>query len=131
MIFGQELCDLLVLDEASQNELLARSPDGGLLALKAGRPVGSSSATTGEMPPIVKHDVVTRKTRRTFRQYQVYASLFDTLRLAEPAHDPLRRVVPAPLRRWPSSCAPGGLPARRYRLSSYIDGIAGAYDDEG
>ena len=36
-----------------------------------------------QMPPIVKHDWET-ETRRTFRQYQVYASLFDTLRLQQP-----------------------------------------------
>jgi superfamily I DNA and/or RNA helicase len=36
-----------------------------------------------QMPPIVKHDWDT-ESRRTFRQYQVYASLFDTLRSQQP-----------------------------------------------
>ena len=33
-----------------------------------------------QMPPIVKHDW-DRELRRTFQQYRVYDSLFDTLRL--------------------------------------------------
>src|SRR5204862_1482351 len=37
-----------------------------------------------QMPPIVKHDW-DRETRRTFRQYQVYESLFDTLRAQNPS----------------------------------------------
>jgi superfamily I DNA and/or RNA helicase len=36
-----------------------------------------------QMPPIVKHDWE-GETRRTFRQYQVYESLFDTLRAQNP-----------------------------------------------
>jgi superfamily I DNA and/or RNA helicase len=79
-IFGQELCDLLVLDEASQMNLpealmaaLALKPEGQLVVVGDHR----------QMPPIVKHDWDT-ETRRTFRQYQVYASLFDTLRLQQP-----------------------------------------------
>ena len=79
-IFGQELCDLLVLDEASQMNLpealmaaLALKPEGQLVVVGDHR----------QMPPIVKHDWDT-ETRRTFRQYQVYASLFDTLRSQNP-----------------------------------------------
>jgi hypothetical protein len=79
-IFGQELCDLLVLDEASQMNLpealmaaLALKPEGQLIVVGDHR----------QMPPIVKHDWDT-ESRRTFRQYQVYASLFDTLRLQQP-----------------------------------------------
>jgi hypothetical protein len=79
-IFGQELCDLLVLDEASQMNLpealmaaLALMPEGQLIVVGDHR----------QMPPIVKHDWDTEN-RRTFRQYQVYASLFDTLRLQQP-----------------------------------------------
>jgi hypothetical protein len=79
-IFGQGLCDLLVLDEASQMNLpealmaaLGLKPEGQLVVVGDHR----------QMPPIVKHDWDT-ETRRTFRQYQVYASLFDTLRLQQP-----------------------------------------------
>jgi hypothetical protein len=79
-VFGHELCDLLVLDEASQMNL----PEAVMAALpmKADAPlivVGDHR----QMPPIVKHDW-DRETRRTFRQYQVYESLFDTLRAQNP-----------------------------------------------
>ena len=79
-IFGHELCDLLVLDEASQMNL----PEAimAALPLKADAPlivVGDHR----QMPPIVKHDW-DREARRTFRQYQVYESLFDTLRAQNP-----------------------------------------------
>ena len=79
-VFGHELCDLLVLDEASQMNL----PEAIMAALpmKADAPlivVGDHR----QMPPIVKHDW-DRETRRTFRQYQVYESLFDTLRAQNP-----------------------------------------------
>jgi hypothetical protein len=79
-IFGQEVCDFLVLDEASQMNLpeavmaaLPLKPEGQLIVVGDHR----------QMPPIVKHDWDT-EARRTFRQYQVYASLFDTLRLQQP-----------------------------------------------
>jgi superfamily I DNA and/or RNA helicase len=79
-MFNQELCDLLVLDEASQMNLpealmaaLPLKPEGQLIVVGDHR----------QMAPIVKHDW-DRETRRTFRQYQVYASLFDTLRLQKP-----------------------------------------------
>jgi hypothetical protein len=79
-IFGHELCDLLVLDEASQMNL----PEAVMaaLALKADAPV----VVVGDhrqMPPIVKHDW-DAEARRTFRQFQVYESLFDTLRAKHP-----------------------------------------------
>src|SRR5262249_27498261 len=69
-IFGQELCDLLVLDEASQMNLpealmaaLALKPDAPLILVGDHR----------QMPPIVKHDWDT-ETPPTFRQYQVCAA---------------------------------------------------------
>ena len=75
-IFGHELCDLLVLDEASQMNLpeaimaaLPMTGDAPLLVVGDHR----------QMPPIVKHDWDTEG-RRTFGEYRVYASLFDTLR---------------------------------------------------
>lgn len=79
-VFGHELCDLLVLDEASQMSL----PEAimAALPLKLEAPlivVGDHR----QMPPIVRHDWEA-ETRRTFRQYQVYESLFDTLRAQSP-----------------------------------------------
>lgn len=79
-VFGHELCDLLVLDEASQMNL----PEAVMAALplKADAPV----VVVGDhrqMPPIVKHDW-DAEARRTFRQFQVYESLFDTLRGKNP-----------------------------------------------
>jgi hypothetical protein len=79
-IFGHELCDLLVLDEASQMNL----PEAVMAALplKADAPV----VVVGDhrqMPPIVKHDW-DAEARRTFHQFQVYESLFDTLRAKHP-----------------------------------------------
>ncbi len=79
-VFGHGLCDLLVLDEASQMNLpeaamaaLALKPDAPLVVVGDHR----------QMPPIVKHDW-DRETRRTFRQYAAYESLFDTLRAMKP-----------------------------------------------
>jgi len=79
-VFGHELCDLLVLDEASQMNLpealmaaLPLKPDAPLIVVGDHR----------QMPPIVKHDW-DREVRRTFRDYQVYTSLFDTLRKQKP-----------------------------------------------
>ncbi len=79
-IFGQQLCDLLVLDEASQMNL----PE----ALMAALPLAADAPVIvvgdhRQMPPIVKHDWE-GEARRTFRQYQVYESLFDTLRAQDP-----------------------------------------------
>jgi hypothetical protein len=79
-VFGQELCDLLVLDEASQMSLpeaimaaLPLKPDAPLIVVGDHR----------QMPPIVKHNWEA-EARRTFRQYQVYESLFDALRVQNP-----------------------------------------------
>jgi hypothetical protein len=79
-VFGHELCDLLVLDEASQMSLpeaimaaLPLKPEAPLVVVGDHR----------QMPPIVKHDWE-GEARRTFRQYQVYESLFDTLRQQDP-----------------------------------------------
>ncbi|NBO92481.1 MAG: DNA helicase [Planctomycetia bacterium] len=79
-LFAYPLCELLVLDEASQMNLpealmaaLALQPDAPIIVVGDHR----------QMPPIVKHDW-DKETRRTFRQYQAYRSLFDTLRLQTP-----------------------------------------------
>ncbi|MEK6236182.1 MAG: ATP-binding protein, partial [Planctomycetales bacterium] len=79
-LFGHDLCDLLVLDEASQMNLpeavmaaLGLKQDGQLIVVGDHR----------QMPPIVKHDWDSEG-RRTFQQYAVYASLFDSLRKQEP-----------------------------------------------
>jgi superfamily I DNA and/or RNA helicase len=79
-LFGQDFCDCLVLDEASQMNLpealmaaLPLSPNGQLIVVGDHR----------QMPPIVQHDWDT-EARRTFRQYEVFASLFDTLRRLDP-----------------------------------------------
>jgi hypothetical protein len=79
-IFGRELCDLLVLDEASQMNL----PEAlmAALPLKADAPV-IVVGDHRQMPPIVKHDW-DAEARRTFRQYAAYQSLFDTLRAQNP-----------------------------------------------
>jgi hypothetical protein len=79
-MFSHELCDLLVLDEASQMNL----PE----ALMAALPLNAKAPLIvvgdhRQMPPIVKHDWET-ESRRTFSDYQVYESLFDTLRLQQP-----------------------------------------------
>ena len=75
-VFGHGLCDLLVLDEASQMGLLE--------ALMAALPMTQDAPLIvvgdhRQMPPIVKHDWDTER-RRTFAQYRAYESLFDTLR---------------------------------------------------
>jgi hypothetical protein len=73
---GHFFCDLLVLDEASQMNL----PEALMAALPL-RPEGQLVVVGDhrQMPPIVKHDW-DNEPRRTFRQYRVYESLFDTLR---------------------------------------------------
>jgi hypothetical protein len=78
-VFGHKLCDLLVLDEASQMNL----PEAlmAALPLKEDAPI-LVVGDHRQMPPIVKHDWDS-EARRTFRQYQAYRSLFDTLRLRE------------------------------------------------
>jgi hypothetical protein len=79
-MFGHELCDLLVLDEASQMSLpeammaaLPLKPEAPLIVVGDHR----------QMPPIVKHDWQ-NEARRTFQQFQVYESLFDALRAKNP-----------------------------------------------
>jgi hypothetical protein len=75
-LFGHELCDLLVLDEASQMNL----PEAVMAAL----PLAADAPVIvvgdhRQMPPVVKHDWEA-ETRRTFARYKAYDSLFDTLR---------------------------------------------------
>jgi len=71
-LFGHELCDCLVLDEASQMNLpeacMAALPlraDGQLIVVGDHR----------QMPPIVKHDWAGER-RRTFQEFRSYESLF-------------------------------------------------------
>lgn len=76
-LLGQTIVDLLVLDEASQMNL----PE----ALMAALPLKEDAQVMivgdhRQMPPIIKHEWES-ETRRTFRQYQVYRSLFDCLRM--------------------------------------------------
>ncbi len=75
--FKEYICDLLVLDEASQMNL----PEALLAAISL-NPKGQVIVVGDhrQMPPIIKHDWET-ESRRTFQEYQVYRSLFDTLRL--------------------------------------------------
>ncbi len=80
-LFGQELCDCLVLDEASQMNLpeacmagLALRPDGQLIVVGDHR----------QMPPIIAHGWAGER-RRTFQEYRAYESLFVTLLSREPA----------------------------------------------
>ncbi|HEX5163964.1 MAG TPA: AAA domain-containing protein [Thermomicrobiales bacterium] len=74
-IFGHEVADCLILDEASQMNLpeaiLAGLPlkqDGQLIVVGDHR----------QMPPIVKHDW-SSEPRRTFQEYRSYESLFEAL----------------------------------------------------
>ncbi len=111
-LFGHELCDLLVLDEASQMNL----PEAlmAALPLKADAPV----VVVGDhrqMPPIVKHDW-DAEARRTFQQYRAYQSLFDALRTQEP---------PPPIIRFAESFRLHGAMAEFLRREVYRhDGIA-------
>ena len=80
-MFDQRVFDLLVLDEASQLSL----PEAimAALALKPERQI----VVVGDhrqMAPIVKHDW-DNEARRTFQDYAVYRSLFDTVRQFRPA----------------------------------------------
>jgi AAA domain/PD-(D/E)XK nuclease superfamily len=79
-LFHNRIADLLILDEASQMNLpesitasLVMKPEARLIVVGDHR----------QMPPIVKHDWSQEK-RRTFQQYAVYESLFDTLRKQNP-----------------------------------------------
>lgn len=74
-IYGHEICDCLVLDEASQMNL----PEAAMAALPL-RAAGSIIVVGDhrQMPPIVQHDWRT-EARRTFQIYRAYESLFLTL----------------------------------------------------
>jgi hypothetical protein len=79
-LFGHALCDCLVLDEASQMNLpealmaaLPLADDGRVIVVGDHR----------QMPPIVRHDWE-REGRRTFKEFEAYASLFDALRRRDP-----------------------------------------------
>lgn len=79
-LFGHPLCDCLVLDEASQmnlpEALMAALPlkdDGQVIVVGDHR----------QMSPIVHHDW-DQESRRTFKQYEVYSSLFDMMRVNNP-----------------------------------------------
>ncbi len=79
-LFDCQVFDLLVLDEASQLSLpesimaaLPLKPDGPIIVVGDHR----------QMAPIVKHDW-DNETRRTFQDYAVYRSLFDTVLAAGP-----------------------------------------------
>jgi hypothetical protein len=79
-IFGHGVCDLLVLDEASQMNL----PEAMMAAL----PLKDNGQVIvvgdhRQMPPVVRHDWA-EESRRTFKQYEVFVSLFDTLRQHNP-----------------------------------------------
>ena len=119
-VFGHELCDLLVLDEASQMNL----PEAimAALPLKADAPlivVGDHR----QMPPIVKHDW----DRRGPPHLPPVSGVREPVRHAagaEPADDPVRRELPAPCGDG-RVLAAGGLPARRHRLPLEEAGRAG------
>lgn len=77
---GHDLCDCLVLDEASQMNLpealmaaLPLAPTGLLIVVGDHR----------QMPPIVKHDWG-NEPRRSFQEYRAYESLFQTLLQRDP-----------------------------------------------
>ncbi|MCA9878103.1 MAG: ATP-binding protein, partial [Thermomicrobiales bacterium] len=79
-LFDHPTFELLVLDEASQISLpeaiMAALPlraDGQVMVVGDHR----------QMPPIVQHDW-DNETRRTFQDYEVYQSLFDTVRACQP-----------------------------------------------
>ncbi len=79
-LYGHELIDCLVLDEASQMNLpeavmasLAVKPGGHLIVVGDHR----------QMPPIVKNDW-DRELRRTFKEFRAYESLFLSLVALEP-----------------------------------------------
>lgn len=74
-VFGQEVADCLVLDEASQLSLavavvsaLPLKPDGQVIVVGDHR----------QMPPIIKHDWGAER-RRTFQEFRAFESLFLTL----------------------------------------------------
>ena len=78
--FGGDLCDLLVLDEASQLSLpeammasLPLSPEGRIIVVGDPR----------QMPPIIHH-AWENEPRRAFKEYESYKSLFETLEALKP-----------------------------------------------
>jgi hypothetical protein len=79
-MFGHEIFDTLVLDEASQmglpEAIMASLPlklDGRIIVVGDPR----------QMPPIIKHDWE-NEARRSFKEFKSYRSLFDTLLQLEP-----------------------------------------------
>ncbi|HET7037250.1 MAG TPA: AAA domain-containing protein [Thermomicrobiaceae bacterium] len=74
-LLGHELCDCLVLDEASQLSLPEAIMAG--LLLRADAPV-IVVGDHRQMPPIVQHDW-DAEARRTFKEYRSYESLFNAL----------------------------------------------------
>jgi AAA domain len=79
-LFGHELYDCLVLDEASQMNL----PEAMMAALPL-KPAGHLIVVGDprQMPPIVKHEWATEP-RRTFQEFRSYESLFLALLALEP-----------------------------------------------
>ena len=79
-LFGHDLCDCLVLDEASQMNL----PEAAMAALPLSP--GGRLVVVGDprqMPPIVQHDWVAEP-RRTIKEYRTYESLYLTLEALNP-----------------------------------------------
>ncbi|MBX0328599.1 ATP-binding protein [Oscillochloris sp. ZM17-4] len=78
---GQDFCDCLVLDEASQMNL----PEAAMAALPL-RATGQLIIVGDhrQMPPIIQHGWSDER-RRTFQTYRAYASLFETMLAREPA----------------------------------------------
>ncbi len=79
-LFGHDLCDCLVLDEASQMNL----PEAAMAALPLAP--GGRLVVVGDprqMPPIVQHDWVAEP-RRTIKEYRTYESLYLTLEALNP-----------------------------------------------
>jgi hypothetical protein len=74
-LLGHELCDLLVLDEASQMNL-PEAVMAALLLKPAGRVIVVGDPR--QMPPIIKHDW-SNEPRRTFKEYRAFESLFAAL----------------------------------------------------
>jgi hypothetical protein len=82
-LFGHDIADCLILDEASQMNLpeaimaaLPLKPDGRVIVVGDHR----------QMPPIVMHNWADEP-RRTFQEYRSYASLFETLQGLELSQD--------------------------------------------
>lgn len=78
---GQDFCDCLILDEASQMNM----PEAAMAALPL-RAAGQLIVVGDhrQMPPVVQHGWADER-RRTFQTYRAYASLFETLLARDPA----------------------------------------------